>query len=413
MTTRLYYDHPYLTRFTAKVVERVDWGGRPGVVLDQTAFYPTGGGQPHDTGTLRALGGEVEVAVVEVTERETDQAIVHILDGSTVPTLQVEGRVDWERRFDLMQQHTGQHLLSAAFVDSCGANTVSFHLTPEYASIDLDRAPLPAEELAEAERVANRVIFDNLPVTARFVPGKEIGTLRLRKPIVHRGPVRVVEVADVDCSACGGTHVQSAGELGLIKIVRAERRGEETRVEFLCGQRALVDYGRKNNVLLDLARSLSVGWWELPEAVSRLDADVKDARRELRRAQDALLDAEAEALWHAAERLPAAGLRVARAYLPGRAPDDLKMLAHRLAARAATAVLLGSGAAGDKGHLVFARSADLERLHMGNLLGQVCASAGGRGGGRPDLAQGGMPDGARVSEALEMAFQSLAELLAK
>jgi alanyl-tRNA synthetase len=411
MNGRVYYDHPCLVHFTAQVVEQLEWAGRPAVILDQTAFYPSSGGQPHDTGVLKPLGGDdgQAAAVVEVVEREADGAVVHVL-AAALDAVQVEGRIDWDRRFDLMQQHTGQHLLSAAFVRCCAANTVSFHLAADYASIDLDRAPLSAEDLAQAEALANQVVFGNQPVVSRFVPGKEVHLLPLRKPPARSGPLRIVEVAEFDCSACGGTHVQAAGEIGLIKITRAERRGAETRVEFLCGRRAVADYGVKNTLLLDLARELSVGYWELPDAVRRLDADLKEARRELRRSHDALLDAEAEALWHAAA--PLAQVRVVRANLAGRGPDDLKMLAQRLVARPQTAALLGGGGAGDKGHLVFARSADLE-FHAGTLLSQACQVIGGRGGGRPEFAQGGGPDGEKVAEALEVGFQALADLLGR
>ncbi len=401
---RLYFDHPYLTHFTAQVVERLEWAGRPAAVLDQTAFYPTGGGQPHDTGVLKPLDADdgAEVAVVEAVEREADGAVIHLL-AAPLDAEQVEGRIDWERRFDLMQHHTGQHLLSAAFVRCCAANTVSFHLTTDCATIDLDRA-LSTEELAQAEALASHAVFNNLPVAARFVPGKEVHRLTLRKPAAHSGPLRIVEVPDLDCSACGGTHVRATGDIGLIKIVRSERRGAETRVEFMCGRRALADYRTKNALLLDMARDLSVGYWELPEAIRRLDGELSQARRDLRRAHDALFDAEADALWHAAGRL--GDLRVVQAYLAGRTPDDLKLLAQRLIARPQTVVLLGAGQAGDKGHLVFARSADLA-FHAGTLLSQACQLIGGRGGGRPDFAQGGGPDAGQVPAALDAAFSTL------
>jgi len=406
---RLYFDHPYLTRFTAQVVERLEWEGRPAVVLDQTAFYPTGGGQPHDTGLLKPLAGGdgTELAVVEVVEREADGAVIHILAAPPFEAGQVEGRIDWERRFDLMQQHTGQHLLSAAFVRCCAANTVSFHLTTTCATIDLDRA-LAAEELAQAEQAANRVVFENRAIAAHLVSGKEAQRLPLRKPTTRSGPLRIVEVPDFDCSACGGTHVRAAGEIGLIKIVHSERRGAETRVEFVCGRRALRDYQAKNAVLLEMARDLSVGYWELPAAVGRLDAELRDARRDLRRAEDALLESEAGAMWHAAGLV--GDVRVVQAYLPEQAPDRLKMLAQRLIARPQTAVLLGAGRSGDKGHLVFARSAGVE-VHVGELLGQACRLIGGRGGGRPDFAQGGGPDGALVPAALEAALTTLSSSL--
>jgi len=406
---RLYFDHPYLTHFTAQVVERLEWAGRPAVALDQTAFYPTGGGQPHDIGVLKPLdaGDGAEVAVVEAVEREADGAVIHIL-AAPLHAEQVEGRVDWDRRFDLMQHHTGQHLLSAAFVRCCEANTVSFHLTTDCSTIDLDRV-LSAEELTQAEALANQIIWSNQPVVARFVPGKEVGRLPLRKPVTRSGPVRIVEVPDFDCSACGGTHVRATAEIGLIKIIHSERRGAETRVEYMCGRRALADYRTKNDLLLGMARDLSVGYWELPEALGRLDGELSQARRDLRRAHDALFDAEADALWHAAGRL--GDLRVVQAYLAGRPPDELKLLAQRLIARPHTAVLLGAGQAGDKGHLVFARSADLD-YHAGALLGQACQVIGGRGGGRPDFAQGGGPDGAQVPAALDAAFSALSSSFA-
>jgi alanyl-tRNA synthetase len=415
---RLYFDHPYLTHFTAQVVERLEWSGRPAVVLDQTAFYPTGGGQPHDTGVLKPLDNPTpgspsldagpEVAVVEVVERETDGAVIHLL-AAPLDSEQVEGRIDWTRRFDLMQQHTGQHLLSAAFVRCCEANTVSFHLTTDCATIDLDRA-LSSEDLAQAEALASQVVLSNQPVISRFVPGKEAHRLPLRKPATRTGPLRIVEVPEFDCSACGGTHVRATGEIGPIKVIRSERRGAETRVEFMCGWRALADYRTKNTLLLDMARDLSVGYWELPEAVRRLNDELREARRELRHAHDALFDAEADALWFAAGRL--GDLRVVQACLVGRTPDELKLLAQRLIAHPQTAVLLGAGQAGDKGHLVFARSADLD-FHAGALLGQACQFIGGRGGGRPEFAQGGGPDGGQVSAALDAAFSALSALVQK
>jgi len=403
MTARLYYDDPHLTHFSAHVVERLEWEGQPAVVLDRTAFYPTGGGQPHDTGRL---GG---VAVAEVVERESDGAVLHLL-AEPLSDAEVEGRVDWERRFDLMQQHTGQHLLSAAFVRRLKANTVGFHLSERYATIDLDRAPLSADELEAVEALANRVVFQNRPVVARWVADEEVPHLPLRKPVVHAGPVRVVEVAGFDCSACGGTHLRATGEVGLIKITRTERRGSETRVEFLCGDRARRDYQAKNALILDLAQEFSVGYWELAGVVHRLADDLKAARHELRRSRDALLQAEATALWHQA---PTVGeVRVVQAHLTDRTPEELKHLAQHLVERPRTVALLAAGGpAGEKGSLTFARSADLPALHMGMLLRRACETIGGRGGGRPEFAQGGGPQGERLAQALEDSVHLLSEMM--
>ena len=408
MTRRLYYDDPRLLHFSARVVERLHWEGQPAVVLDRSAFYPTGGGQPHDTGTLGDSHTSTQVAVVDVVEREGDGAVIHVLD-QPLEAGTVDGEVDRDRRFDLMQQHTGQHILSAAFLEHLDANTVGFHLSGDYATIDLDRAPISTAELEEVEALANAAVFEDRQALARFVPDDEIPLLPLRKPLAHEGPVRVVEIPDLDCSACGGTHVQSTGQVGLIKITRSERRGAETRVEFLCGHRALADYQAKNALLMDLAREYTVGHWEVDDLVHRLSGELKDTRRELRRARDGLLDAEAQALWHQGTTVALA--RVVRAELPGRKPDDLKHLAQRLVAQERTVALLAAGEEGQKGFFTFARSEDLD-LHMGNLVRQACQVIGGGGGGRPAFAQGGGPQGDKIGPALDEVFQSLTDALA-
>jgi alanyl-tRNA synthetase len=398
VTQRLYYQDPYLDRFSAHVVERTQWEEHPAVVLDRTAFYPTGGGQPHDTGMLN------QTAVIDVVERESDGAVLHVLDGS-LPDESVEGRIDRDRRLDLMQQHTGQHLLSAAFVDRLDANTVGFHLSEEYATIDLDRAPLPEDVLVDVERSVNAVVFENRPVIARFVPDEEVGTLPLRKPLAHKGPVRIVEVPDFDCSACGGTHVRATGEVGLIKVVRTERRGTETRVEFLCGGRALADYQAKNAAIMGLAQDYTVGHWEVADMVHRLDDELKATRRELRKTRDDLLDAQALALRHQGCALGAA--HVITANLAGRTPEDLKHLAQRLISHPETVVLLASGGvAGEKGSFVFARSGDVD-VDVGPLMREACEVIGGRGGGRPEFAQGGGPRGELVADGLEAAARTV------
>ena len=402
MTERLYFEEPYRTRFGAKVAERMLWNDQPAVVLDRTAFYPTGGGQPHDTGALNGI------PVIRVEERGTDGAVMHILgaDLQAEPGDEVEGELNWERRFDLMQQHTGQHILSAAFLEVLGAQTVGFHLSDTYATIDLDRAPLSAADLDRVEDLTNSVVFEDRDASARFVPDEDLAGLRLRKPLSHEGPVRIVEIPGLDCSACGGTHVRTTGEVGLVKIARSERRGAETRIEFLCGRRALVDYRVKNALVLDLAQEFTVGFNDLADTVHRLAEDLKETRRELRRSRDALLDAEATALWHEAEVI--GDRRVVVARFAERGPDDLRHLAQRLASRPRSVVLLGAGQQREnKGHFVFARSGELD-LHMGRLMQLACEVAGGRGGGRPEFAQGGSPQGDGVGRGLDAAYQHLA-----
>ena len=399
MAARLYYADAYLREFDARVIEQLTWDGKPAVVLERTAFYPTSGGQPHDTGTLNG------VKVVDVVERESDGAVVHVLAGELQGDA-VHGEIDWARRFDLMQQHTGQHILSQAFTTALQADTVSFHLGVEVTTVDLNRAPLSEEQLDKAEALANEVVFSNRPVRARFVGREELATLPLRKlPQVAR-PIRIVEIADFDWSPCGGTHCRRTGEVGLIKIVRAERRGAETRVHFLCGGRALADYRRKNRLVLDLAARFSVGDWELADAVERLSDEARASRKQVRVLREQLLDYEAAALIAGAEKL--GGAQVVRQAYTDRTVDEIRHLAQRLTAEPGVIALLGRGSVGGKAQFVFARSADLPH-DMNVLLRTACQTVGGGGGGRPNFAQGGGPDGARVEEALAAAWEQISK----
>jgi alanyl-tRNA synthetase len=393
-TERLYYHDPYRRTFTARVLERLEIDGRPAVVLDRSAFYPTGGGQPHDTGSLNG------VAVADVVERETDKAVVHLLAGP-LERDGVDGEINWARRFELMQQHTGQHILSAVFGEVLAAETVSVHFGADYATLDLDKAPLTEEDLERVEEAANAVVWENRPVSARFVEQAELATLPLRKPPAVSGPIRIVEVAGLDWSPCGGTHVRASGEVGLIKIVRAERRGAETRAEFLCGARALADYRAKNRAILDLALHLSVGYRELAEVVSRLEGENKALRKERDNLRDELLSSEAAALLAGAEERD--GIRVVRRAFSGREAKSVRALASRLAEEESCLALLGS--AGEKATLIFARSDDLA-LDVRPLLNAACAVVGGRGGGQPGFAQGGGPQVGRLDEALEVAYRA-------
>lgn len=394
---RLYYADSYLTRFEARVVERLAWEGQPAVVLDCTAFYPTSGGQPSDRGTL------CDVPVVGVEVRETDGAVVHLLDGD-LPPERVIGRVDWARRFDHMQQHTGQHLLSAACEQLLDADTVSFHLGAEVCTIDLNVTRIPLEAMEPVENLVNRVIWENRPVTARFVAVEELNSLSLRRPPQVEGPVRLVEVGAAteecpfDLNPCGGTHVARTGEVGLLKVVRLDYRGAETRVEFLCGGRALRDYRLKNRAVLGLAAMLTVGHWELEEAVARLQQDLKAARRDLRAARERMLEEEAERLVQ--ETVPSGALRVVRRVWEGRPPADLRALAQRMSAYPGTVALLAS--LGERTHLCVACSERVE-VDAVAILRAACAELGGKGGGQARIAQGSTPatDHERVEEVLE------------
>ena len=401
MTERLYYADSYSTSFDAHVVECLTLNDSPAVVLDRTAFYPTGGGQPHDTGTLNGL------PVVDVVEREEDQAVIHVFSPTQPETLmqpgdQVQGEIDWARRFDLMQQHTGQHLLSQAFVQVAEADTVSFHLSDDYGTIDLNHDALSDDTIARAEGLANEIMFEDRPVLARFLEPDEVATLPLRKAPPGKDSIRIVQVEGFDWSACGGTHVARTGEIGLVKIVRSERRGADTRITFFCGQRALTHYQMLNALTRDLALHLSVGVEELPEAFERLQTEARMTRKERDRLRELLLDYEAAALTASAQLIGPVSL--VRQQFENREMEEVRRLATRITNQPGHVVLLG--VTGKKAQLIFARSTDLN-YDMRPLLQEACGLVGGGGGGGPELAQGGGPRFDHIDQALQHATDLL------
>jgi alanyl-tRNA synthetase len=394
MAERLYYSDAYCTAFDARVVERLTLAGSPAVVLDRTAFYPTSGGQPHDTGTLNG------VAVVEVVEREEDHAVVHRL-GAPLSGDDVHGAIDWPRRFDHMQQHTGQHILSQACVQTADADTVGFHLSGDYSTIDLNRN-LDDDDIARAEALANQIVIRDLPVVARWMTPDQVAALPLRKPPAVLDSIRIIQVGDFDWSACGGTHLARSGEAGLIKITRGERRGSETRITFLCGGRALAHYGLLNTLARDLALRLTVGVEELPQTIDRLQSEARALRKERDQLHEALLDHEAIALAGSAQTI--GRVSVVQCVFQARPVDEVRRLAARLVAQPGYVALLGLR--GEKAQLIFARAADLS-YDMRPLLKEACRLVSGGGGGGLELAQGGGPDAAHLDEAMQHAADEL------
>lgn len=372
MTDRIYYTDPSLAEFEATVtgVQAVD--GRPAVRLDRTAFYPTSGGQPHDLGTLG------NVRVIDVVDEE-DGDVLHIVDGAVSIGDRVSGCVDWTRRFDHMQQHTGQHMLSAAFDTLLAARTESFHLGADYATIDLARE-LTSAEIARAESDANRVVWEDRPVHIRFVGAAEAASLPLRKAPAREGTLRLIDVDGYDLSACGGTHVARTGAIGIIAVTGWERCKGGMRIGFVCGGRALSTQRRQRDVLTESARLLSTVQDELPAGIERLQADARDGRRQIK-------DLQSRLAGHEADRLAAAvqdGVVIST--LDGWDQAALKHIASAIAARPGyVAGLLGGPA---PFAVVVARSAD-RAVDSGTVLKQLAGRFGGKGGGRPELAQGG------------------------
>ena len=391
-TTRLYYTDSLLREFDATVVSSDEAGGRATVVLDQTAFYPTSGGQPFDTGRLGAR------QVLDVIDDEAG-TIRHVVDGPIAAGERVHGTIDWPRRLDHMQQHTGQHLLSAAFDRLCGVRTVSFHLGAETATIDLARE-VSAAEIARAEAEANRVVWENRPVTVRFATEEEASRLPLRKEPVRSGTLRLVDVTDFDLSACGGTHVPATGMIGVVAVAGWERFKGASRVTFVCGGRALRGYGQLRDAMTAASRALSVSPADVAATIERMQSEAKDLSRTIRRLQDDVAVSRAATLRAGAADI--GGRRGVLRHEPGWDAAGLKTLASAIVSEPGTiALLVGDGMPAP---VVVARSADVD-LDAAAGMKQAAAALGGRGGGRPELAQGGL--GVSPDQILTFAKETL------
>jgi alanyl-tRNA synthetase len=378
MTTRLYYSDAEARVFDAVVLACEEVDGRFVVRLDRTAFYPTSGGQPFDTG---AMG---RVAVVDVVDGDEGE-VLHVTTGRIEAGAHVRGEIDWPRRVDHMQQHTGQHVLSAAFDRLWGARTVSFHMGAELSTIDLARELSPSE-IEQAETAANAVVWDDRPVHVRFVSADEAARLPLRKPSERAGDVRLVEVPDFDLSACGGTHVRTTGAVGVIAIAGWERFKGGTRVAFVCGGRALAAHRRLRDAVAAAGRLLSVGADDLPAQIERLQLDLRQATRLRSALQGEMAQYRAREWRASAETI--GGRRVVLRVDPESDAAALKGLAQALVAEPPVVVVLVG--AGHPAPVVVARSAG-EAFDAGAFVRALTGALGGRGGGRAELAQAGVP----------------------
>jgi alanyl-tRNA synthetase len=374
MTDRIYYSEPSCQSFEAAVTRLEERDGRMVAVLDRTAFYPTSGGQPFDVGRL----GSVDV--IETIDDGDD--VLHVVSGPLSAGARVRGEIDWTRRFDHMQQHTGQHVLSAAFDRLSENRTTSFHMGAELSTIDLAREATAAE-IDRAVDEANRVVWENREVSVRFVSADEATRLPLRKEPVREGTLRLVEIRDFDLSACGGTHVSRTGAIGMIGITNAERFRGGSRITFVCGGRALRTFRGYRDAVAGAVRVLSVLPQELPSAIERTQLESKDLRKTLGRLQGQLAGHEAIRLLEGAEAID--GRRVVVQALEGWDAAGIKAIASSLSTERGVVAVLVS--AGSPVAVVVARSQDVT-LDSSKALRTLLDRFGGRGGGRSELAQG-------------------------
>ena len=409
LTERLYYNDSHLIEFEARVVdvtERVS--GWSAVVLDRTAFYPTGGGQPSDTGTLNGS------RVVECID-DGERGVLHVVQGFTpARDTIVAGRVDWARRLDHMQQHTGQHILSQAFVQLFNAETKSFRVLESSCEIDIDLANAGDESIERAVELANNVVCEDRAITIHRVSAAEAAAMPLRKEPSREGELRLIEIEGFDLTPCGGTHAYRTGEVGMIAMRSWVRAKGLTRVEFVAGMRALADYRRANRSAREVAALFSCGRDDVAQHAAQLVEENKELRRQVRVLEEVAAGIEAERLL-ASALVQSDGTRVvahvfadrtaeveqSAAEFVGRGAEFVKKLAQALIAHPRTIALLGSRDK-DTARLVFARSADAHG-DMNALMREACALLDGRGGGKPDLAQGGGKDLAKLQEVIDRA----------
>ncbi|HPV73555.1 MAG TPA: alanyl-tRNA editing protein [Gemmatimonadaceae bacterium] len=382
MTDRLYYADAYCARFGARVTSRAEDGRR--VYLDRSAFYPTSGGQRHDLGTL---GG---VAVTDVVDE--DDRVAHVL-AAPLDADEVEGVVDWPRRWDHMQQHTGQHLLSAIGADRFGWETVSVHFGAESSTIDFGVESIGPETLQELERLANAGVTENRPVTVTFEEA-EMAT-GLRKPSDRGGVLRIVSIEGIDRSACGGTHVRATGEIGAIMLRRVEKVRKATRVEFLCGMRAIARVRGEYDVLARLANGLSCSIDELPTLVPAQAEQLRALENDRRRLEGEVSAARARDV-HAALTPGDDGVRRLLERRASGKVDDARALALAFAAlpKGVVAVAVATPPA------ILVAASDDSGVDAGRLLKEALGAVGGRGGGSARLAQGTVPDAAALETVI-------------
>ena len=401
---RLYYDDSLLWEFEATVETCTAIDGRYHLTLDQTAFYPTSGGQPHDTGTLHLAGDDtgtrVPVAVVDVIDDEASGEVVHVVAAPFAAGARVHGDVNRVRRLDHMQQHTGQHILSAAFDHLVNARTVSFHMGAESSTIDLS-VELTPEQISLAEMSANQLVWRDREVVVRYVTEAEAATLPLRKESTRTGTLRLVEVPGADLSACGGTHVPRTGMIGMIGVTGSERFKGGSRVSFVCGGRAFSAFASMRQVTQAAARNLTIAVADLPDAIARMQSQIKDQQRAIKELQEQVTAGLAVQLRDAS--VPGQhGTRLVVRAQPGWDATAIKFLASAIVSSPGFVVVLTGE--GSPVPVVVARSADVG-IDAGAWIKDATAEFGGRGGGRPEIAQGGVTAG--TNDILARAIRTL------
>lgn len=389
MQTLFYYQNAMMKEFPAKIIRKgIEDDGREFIVLDNTAFYPTGGGQPHDTGTLNGI------AVVDV-EKVDDEIRHYIAESLPNDDELVMGVLDWERRFDHMQQHAGQHILTAAFVELFGYQTISFHLGRGTVTIDLDIEDISEDELVAVEALANKIILDNRPIETKWVTEDELEHYNLRKALSVTEEIRLVIIPNYDYNGCGGIHPTSTGQVSAIKIMHTEKQKRKIRVHFVCGGRVLSELHWRKNELNKVAKLASTPENEVADTVSKLLSVQKGLEKALDTAKEQLLSYEA------LELAAATNNGVTGAVYTERSIQELQKLARLVIADNENTVVLLVAEQGEKLQFVAARGTNAIDMSMKDISSAVLPLLNGKGGGSDAFVQGGGDHTMTGAELLE------------
>lgn len=386
-TIRLFDSDPYQDIFKARVLEEKSVGERFAVVLDRTLFYPEAGGQPCDRGIL--AGYPVDRVV------EEGDTILHFMERRPEVGEEVEGRIDWVRRFDHMQQHSGQHILSQSFLRVADAHTKGFHLGTAFSTLDLNK-PVAQEEIERVEDLANRIVNENRPVIIHGVSQEDVSRFQVRREVAAEGEIRLVEIEGFECTGCCGTHVRQTGDIGLIKVLKNERYKGGTRIVFVCGKRALADYQFKHTLIDDICRSLSVSERDLREKLGKMGEDHRQVVRELKAAMHELTALESKQVAENAVKVGPYHL-IVHCFQDRKMGDILTMLKQLIREKS---IVVLFGIEGGEPALIFGRSANMD-LDLVPFFNAAIEAIEGRGGGSASLVQGRGRKAGEVSRILE------------
>ncbi len=369
-TRRLYFEDPYRVEFEAKVLSQKPWKDKWALSLDQTAFYPESGGQPSDKGTLNGI---------KVTDVFDEQGVIFHVVEEEVKDKAVKGHIEWETRFDHMQQHAGQHILSQCFFKHLKGETRSFHLGEDVSTLEIGLQNIGEKEMEKIEKAANEVVFLNKEIRSYFLEQDRIDRIPLRRPPQKKGVIRVVEIDGFDYSACGGTHPRRTGEIGLIKILKKERIRNNVRFEFVCGMRALKDYVLKDRVVSQVANRFSTHASDLPSSIEKLFLETKELKKECKKLQSQV------SLLEAQEIVRESSEKIIKRVFSDKTVDEMRLMALTIIKKPGYIVLFGLKKQ-ERAHLVLARSEGMD-LDLRESLDLVSPLIEGKGGGRASLVE--------------------------